>query len=364
MVSCEGLGNGGVQAVMMGIVRELKPYCHFDMLLFTSERRYYDDDFESIGNIFRIPHYEGSNPLCLYSDYYLRGRQLYKKAKVILKEQGPYDVIHCNNNFEGALCLKAAAEVGVPVRVIQAHVELSLRDENILRRSIDLKRQALIRQYATALLGCSKAVCDSLYGSDAPFCVIPNAYDDQRFNKKIYPPHDGYLNLIQIGRFIENKNQLFSVSVLKHIHEYIPDARLNLVGFGDESELTRLRQTIDEAGLKDFIQLHPSDANTPELLSNSSALLLPSQHEGFGIVLVEAQAMGVKCYVSDTVPPDANVGGCVYLSLQDGAAAWAKRIVDDYRHGLCKHSNYDCTQFKSSTIMKKIKDIYFSHISC
>ena len=40
LVSCEGLGNGGVQAIMMGIVRKLSDDFHFDMLLFTSEKRY------------------------------------------------------------------------------------------------------------------------------------------------------------------------------------------------------------------------------------------------------------------------------------------------------------------------------------
>ena len=42
MISCEGLGNGGVQAVMMGIVRNLSDEFLFDMLLFTSEKRFYD----------------------------------------------------------------------------------------------------------------------------------------------------------------------------------------------------------------------------------------------------------------------------------------------------------------------------------
>lgn len=57
MVSCEGLGNGGVQAIMMGIVRNLYTECHFDMLLFTSEKRYYDDEFLKYGGkIFRVPN--------------------------------------------------------------------------------------------------------------------------------------------------------------------------------------------------------------------------------------------------------------------------------------------------------------------
>ena len=48
MVSCEGLGNGGVQAVIMSIVRNLKNKYIFDILLFTDERRFYDNEFETI----------------------------------------------------------------------------------------------------------------------------------------------------------------------------------------------------------------------------------------------------------------------------------------------------------------------------
>ena len=57
MVSCEGLGNGGVQSVMMSIVRNLKNKYDFDMLLFTDERRYYDDEFEKIAGkcTFHLP---------------------------------------------------------------------------------------------------------------------------------------------------------------------------------------------------------------------------------------------------------------------------------------------------------------------
>ena len=62
LVSCEGLGNGGVQAVIMSIVRNLHKEYLFDILLFTSEKRYYDEEFLTYGGqIFRIPRYEGKN---------------------------------------------------------------------------------------------------------------------------------------------------------------------------------------------------------------------------------------------------------------------------------------------------------------
>ena len=122
MVSCEGLGNGGVQAVMMNIVRNLHREYLFDALLFTSEKRYYDDQFSSYGgNIHRIPRYEGSNKYRKKADYYIRGYKLYKDVKRLLIENGPYDVVHCNDEFESALIVKAAAECGVPVRITHTY---------------------------------------------------------------------------------------------------------------------------------------------------------------------------------------------------------------------------------------------------
>ena len=67
----------------------------------------------------------------------------------------------------------------------------------------------------------------------------------------------------------------------------------------------------------------PGDADMPKLLSQSSGFLFPSLHEGFGIVLIEAQAMGVKCYASDTVPRATDCGCVIYLPLKDGAKVWA-----------------------------------------
>ena len=104
MVSCEGLGRGGVQAVMMDIVRNLRGEYNFDMLLFTDEVRYYDEEFLSYGGkILRVPFYEGGNRILRKLDYYIRGGRLYRGIYKAIQENGPYDVIHCNNVYESAL---------------------------------------------------------------------------------------------------------------------------------------------------------------------------------------------------------------------------------------------------------------------
>ena len=130
-VSCEGLGNGGVQAIIMGIVRNLHREYHFDILLFTSEKRYYDNEFLSYGGkIFRVPKYEGSNSLFRRLDYYIRDVYTYYRTKKILEKEPPYDIIHCNREFENAPLLFLASRLNIPVRISHAHIihQKSLED--------------------------------------------------------------------------------------------------------------------------------------------------------------------------------------------------------------------------------------------
>jgi len=39
--------------------------------------------------------------------------------------------------------------------------------------------------------------------------------------------------------------------------------------------------------------------------------------------------MGVRCFVSNAVPPEADMGLCEYLDLKEGAEAWANYIVEN-----------------------------------
>lgn len=358
LVSCDGLGNGGVQAVMMGIVRALHGEYQFDILLFTSEERHYDKEFLSYGGrIYRVPRYEGKNQLRKKLDYYIRGKRVHDSVKKILKRNGPYDVVHCHDEFENAPVLKAAYEVGVPIRI--AHTHIINQKNNFLANLLENNRRKNIERYATSKIGCSQEACDAYYKVPSESIVINNAYEEKRFDKnKYHTEKSNKLVLTQIGSYTPTKNQTFSVKVVKELVSRGNDVELNLVGFEIGDYVNTIKRTVSECQLENYVKLLPGDSDTPKLLSQSSYLLMPSVKEGFGIVLIEAQAMGLTCFASDAIPQTTNCGGVYYLNLSEGVGMWADRIEADYKHTHGIHRDYDVSIFSSRRIMDQYRNLY------
>lgn len=358
LVSCEGLGNGGVQAVIMSIVRNLHKEYLFDILLFTSEKRYYDEEFLTYGGqIFRIPRYEGENRFRKKIDYYVRGRNLYNDVCKLLKEKGPFDVIHCNDEFENAPILKAAAECGVPIRI--SHTHIVSRKSNILADMIEKNRKKTIENYATVKIGCSVEACKSFYADSTNAFVVNNAYDDRRFDKQRYVNNtEPGLSLLQVGSFNDTKNQLFTIEVLAQIKNQIQNVHLSFVGFDMNGYKDKMVEKIKQLNLESCVSFYPSNADIPQLLMNSSFFVFPSKHEGFGIVLIEAQAMGKKCFAADSVPATTDCGGVIFLTLSDGPKVWAKRIIEEYEGENSENTDYDVSAFASSKVMDGYRKIY------
>lgn len=360
LVSCEGLGNGGVQAIIMGIVRSLYKEFQFDILLFTSEKRFYDDEFEKYGGrIYRIPRYEGKNKIRKKLDYYVRGGSLYHKVVRLLEENGPFDVIHCNDEYESAVLVKAAHKVGIPIRIVHTHIISS--SQNCLASLVNSYRKIIIEKYATKKIGCSKEACNSFYLNKDTAELINNFYDDERFNTNNSiksNKKEKHLQIIQIGMFSENKNQLFTLDLLAEIKKKIQNCKLVLVGFGDGAYRKKMEDKITELDLSENVDLYPSDADTPSLLLDSFAHICPSIKEGFGIVLIEAQAMGTRCYASNSIPHITNCGGVIYMNLNQGAKFWADKIILDYNECDKVGVEFDTSSYSKSNVMALYKKIY------
>ena len=58
--------------------------------------------------------------------------------------------------------------------------------------------------------------------------------------------------------------------------------------------------------------------------------LFPSRYEGLPGTVVEAQAAGIQCLVSDSITPEVDITPLVSrMSIEEPAAMWARKILND-----------------------------------
>ena len=357
LISCEGLGNGGTQSVIMKIVRNLSNRYIFDIVLFTNEKRHYDDEFEQYGGkIYRVPFYSGSSILRRKLDYFIRPFINYNKIRRILIERGPYKAVHCHNSFESWYILKAAKKANIDVRIAHAHTSAKVRG-HYLRKIYESVSKRMIVQYATNLVACSKKSGEVLFGGEVNYDILYNSYDEHKFDPCLYDVNINCLSLVQIGSYSVNKNQLFSLDLIKQLNNIGVEASISFVGFElDNGYEERIKQKVCSLEIEEKVSFYPSDYNIPELMSRCAYLILPSYSEGFSVVLIEGQAMGMTCFVSNTTTEETNFGGCVYLPLN--VDAWTNAIHNRYIEDRGKRNNYNCTSVRTCEYVSKINDYY------
>lgn len=363
-VSCEGLGNGGVQDVIMNICRNI-PDAHFDILLFTSERRYYDDEFEMLGGkIYRIPKYEGLNKYRQKLDYYIRFFRIFFGTYKILKKNSSYDVIHCHNDLESGICNFAAYFVGIKVRISHIHTANNKFSKNHIIGNVYKKFLQILMSYSSNVkISCTRKALISIFGkkylTDSNSLIIPNAIEISRFQKtqsciKLL----NRINIVHVGRYCENKNQMLLIEILPYILNEYPDAILQLIGF-DEEYKKKLQNKAISLCVESRVEFLPSNSDIKEVLEKASLFIFPSVTEGFGIALLEAQAMEVPCLVSDSVPHEVDCGLCKFLSLSEKRDVWATEAVKIIRDNHSMKLNQDkLNSLDIKHYTDKIKSIY------
>ena len=130
-----------------------------------------------------------------------------------------------------------------------------------------------------------------------------------------------------MGGFVETKNQRFIVEVFHELYRYDNTYRLLLIGDGPLHQ--EVKETVKESGLQDVVCMTGNINNVHDYLNAMDLVLMPSLFEGLPLTLVEQQANGLRCVVSDAITTEADkTGNLMFLSLIKTASEWAKRIQD------------------------------------
>ena len=159
-----------------------------------------------------------------------------------------------------------------------------------------------------------------------------------------------------IGRLTAQKNQIFLVNVFVEIQKKRPNSKLILIGSGElEDEINQL--ICEKQLLRKVIRLsHRNDI--PDLMCVMDCFVFPSIFEGLGIVLIEAQAMGLRCVVSNAIPEEALVTDqCVVVDLEKPATEWANIILDESIKGK-KCSKSSINDYDMNTEIIRLQNLY------
>lgn len=237
-----------------------------------------------------------------------------------------YDVVHIHGNSATmALDLAIAKRAGVPVRIAHSHNTMSKHP------FVHGAMRSWLNRVVTDPVACSKAAGDFLFTK--PFTIFPNAIDVSRFG---YHPETrekvrkalnltGKIVIGHIGRFTYQKNHEKLVAVFKAFYDRHPEARLLLIGEGEQA--SAIRHQVEALDLADEVIFYGTTPHVADLMQAMDVFVLPSRYEGLGITAVEAQAAGLPCVLADTIPAEAKItDDCAFVALQASPQVWADAI--------------------------------------
>ena len=138
---------------------------------------------------------------------------------------------------------------------------------------------------------------------------------------------EGCKVLGHVGRFHPAKNHGFLISVFAEVSKKKPDARLLLVGDGDGRE--KIVRKVREAGLENKVIFTGNRSDVHLLLQGMDLMVFPSLYEGFPVTIVEAQATGLPCLMSDRISPECILAEELVevCSLEESPEKWTEHIL-------------------------------------
>lgn len=351
------MGRGGLETMIMNYYRNIdRNKVQFDFLVHRQEEADYDKEIVALGG--KIYHMPMLNP---FSKSYFNALDLFFK-------EHKYDIVHCHLDCMSAYPLKIAKKNGVRVRI--AHSHNKSQDKN-LKYPIKLYSKRLIPKYATHLLSCGKEAGDWMFNGK-PYTILNNAIDAQsyRFDKQIREEMREQLGFNQedfvighVGRFNPQKNHNFIIDVFNFVHKKNTAAKLVLVGTGDGQKA--IKEKVESLALSDSVLFLGNRTDVNKILQAMDVFLFPSLYEGLPLSIIEAQAAGLPCVISDNVPPECIVTDLIEAtSLDDALAKWEivitsqKSVKRKDTYELIKKSGFDV---KSNVLV--LEKMYYTDLS-
>jgi len=329
------LNPGGIETWLLQVLRHVdRSRFQFDFLVQSAKPSNLDADVVALG---------GRIHTCPYTR---RPTRYARRFRQILRHSGPYDAVHSHVHAFSGFVLALAALHRVPIRIAHSH---TTAEGEPFRRSparwlYAAAMRRAIRTTATHGFACAESAARVLFGpgwrDDPRWSVLRCGIDPTPFEKPgpAEPTRESLdlaadaLVVGHVGNFRLVKNHEFLLRVFRELVRIHPDSYLLLVGDGPLRET--VQREVQNTAVERRVRFLGHRRDVPAVMRHLfDVFVLPSRLEGLPLVLVEAQAAGLPCVISEVVTREADIPGATVERLPLGAPLedWARAILS---HGL------------------------------
>lgn len=297
--------------------------------------------------------------------------ELYKNAYRFFKEHPEYNVVHCHMAGSNGILAKAAKDAGVEKVVCHSH-GVSLKEKpSVITRTYLYTMKHLMQKNGDVFLACSAAAGKYLYGEEFFIQrgkVIPNGIELEKFlfsedkrrkcrlelginETEFVIGHTGSLNNV--------KNQKLLLKIAADLKNRGIGIKVILVGDGDNKE--NLLRQVQEDGICENVRFVGKKYEIQRYLSAMDVFVFPSISEGFGISLLEAEANGLPCVVSNHIQPEVKVLHSVQtISLEESVQVWTEAVIKMKKMGRNQNALVELKKagMDETTCYRRVCDVY------
>ena len=278
-----------------------------------------------------------------------------------------YDIVHIHgNSATTTIELLSALLAKTDKRIVHIH---STRCSHLIIHKL---LKPIFKKCYTDAVACSKAAGKWIF-SEGDYTVLNNAIDLGEYSydlkarnqiRSAYHLDDTCFVIGHVGKLNKQKNHMFLLDIFNEVLKVKGHAKLMLVGDGDLKE--KIERKAVRLKIRENVIFCGMQSSAKKYFSAFDCFVFPSLWEGIGLALLEAQANGLNCIISDSIPLEAEISEGIHrMSLTQNANIWAKSICDNKeinRHiksadncrALSKYG-YDIKQNKSA-----LEDLYLS----
>lgn len=335
------LGNtnlGGAESRIMDLYRHTdRNRVQFDFLVHSGEEGFYEKEIRELGGrIFRVPRFR------IYNYFSYR-----KALKEFFQEHHEFALVQGHMTSTAAIYLPVAKKAGV--KKTAAHARSAGVDKGLKGIMTRFLRRNLADK-ADYLFTCSELAGISVYGEKAvregKTIFIPNAIDCAGFTfdpvkREKMREELGLTDALiigHVGRFHYAKNHEYLLRVFAELcrmsagaggstAETGADQNYHLILLGEGPLMEDTRKLAEELGVADRVHFLGNHKNIADYYQAMDYFVYPSRYEGMPGTIVEAQASGLPCLMSDTICREVIATELVdTMSIEKEPKVWAEEL--------------------------------------